>query len=248
MVFFTKISSNPGNIDDILIDAAAEIANETVPGSWTRFAAAAIRKKKTREAREQVQIPSAPISEAKELVVSTLAQMGEIVDVSSFSGPSAVAACCGVDTTLNIVPVVICVDFEESASNETTLNVIGYSKNEKAAQKAIERFKLRLEGGELPEPIAKNNNLVWVAAFVPLISIVLDFLLSGTLSTVGVFAFNCAILGLDRMRLKMSGIDVAALSGWMCVLIPVYLFKRAESLSQKLSYFWVWIACFLISF
>jgi hypothetical protein len=131
--------------------------------------------------------------------------------------------------------------------NETTLNITGYSKNGKAAQNAVERFKLRLEGKELPEPLAKSNNLVWVAAFVPLITIVLDFLLNGTLSTAGVFVFNCVILGLDRMRLKMSGIDVSALSGWMCVLIPVYLFKRAESLSHKLSYFWVWIACFLIS-
>jgi hypothetical protein len=90
---------------------------------------------------------------------------------------------------------------------------------------------------------------VWIAALIQLISIVLDFLMNGALSaTWVVFACNCGILALDHMRLKMSGIDVSALSGWMCVLIPVYLFKRAELLGHKLSYFWVWIACFLISF
>jgi hypothetical protein len=248
MVFFSKIRSNAGNIDDILVDATAEISNETVSGSWTRLAETAIRKKKTHEAQGHAQIPSSSIVESKELVGSIMSQMGGIVNVSSFLGPSVMAACFGVDTALNIVPVVVCVNFEETAPNETTLNIAGYSKNEKAAQKAIERFKIRLAGDELEESFTKNNNLVWIAAFVPLISIVLDLLLGGGMQITGmVFAFNCAILGFDHMRLKMSGIDVTALNGWMCVLIPVYLYKRAKLLGHKLSYFVTWIVFFIIS-
>lgn len=117
---------------------------------------------------------------------------------------------------------------------------------------------------DLPPPLhgsAVNNNIVWVLAFAPLISLFIEymvalvqyddeFLASVAISNMKYFyipiALNVLLSLLDERKLRQAGHDTSHFKGWVW-LVPVYLFQRAERLGHDKFYFATWVVCFLIS-
>jgi zinc ribbon protein len=93
-----------------------------------------------------------------------------------------------------------------------------------------------------------DNTLVWVLAFAPIACLIVSVALGlgatlGFLFTVGV---NTALCSLDAQGLRRSGHDTSGITRNYWV-VPVYLFKRAESLRHSNGYAIVWVVCFVIS-
>lgn len=132
---------------------------------------------------------------------------------------------------------------------------------------------LKLEHSELksylddttPPPIRGDNisnALVWIVAFVPLLGELLRGVLIGVVygdatleAWIAVYnnelwwihiVLNLTLTFWDSHILKKGGTDTSQFGGWVW-LVPVYLFKRAKALNQKLTYFWVWIVVFFLS-
>lgn len=109
-----------------------------------------------------------------------------------------------------------------------------------------------------------NNVFVWIIAVAPIWGeFVRAFILAGMYGdnvyqynlalTSGelwylFIVFNIVFCALDGYTLNKSGVNVNRFMWWILFLVPVYLYKRARHLSQSLAYFWVWIACFVLSF
>lgn len=124
----------------------------------------------------------------------------------------------------------------------------------------------------VPPPLtgdSVNNKIVWWLAFAPLLGLALQaFLLELTNPSPGegasleqliryasntdfdkywfiTIALNLALSYSDEKYLKKAGHDTENLGGaW---LVPAYLYKRAEMLNQKNTYFWVWIIAFVLT-
>lgn len=133
---------------------------------------------------------------------------------------------------------------------------------------------LRLEDTDLARHLDKNvppplvgdhinNTVVWVLAFAPLIGTFLAGLIAGIIAkgneaealydlksfkyTIMIFLLNTALSIIDEKQLKKAGHNTNKFKGWVW-LVPVYLYQRARATKQNLSYFIVWIICFLLIF
>lgn len=112
-----------------------------------------------------------------------------------------------------------------------------------------------------PPPLTRgmvSNTTVWVLSFAPLIGLFLEYFIWGFVSALyygGVYPYhrqfflitpilNIVLSIVDERKLKKAGHDTSKMG--MAWLIPVYLFKRSKVLKQELSYFIVWIVCFVI--
>ena len=109
-----------------------------------------------------------------------------------------------------------------------------------------------------PPPLsgtAVNNEVVWTAAFVPIIGRLLQHIIAGATGTneaspwfILIFlALNSTFCAIDERILKNAGHDTKKFGGWACWLVPVYLFRRAKALNQSRAYFVTWVVCFFIS-
>lgn len=103
----------------------------------------------------------------------------------------------------------------------------------------------------VPPPLAGAdvyNGYVWTVAAIPVIGSILELMLIGILGGAATFLYlipNVVLCILDEKKLKGAGHK--APSSWWCLLIPVYLWKRATFLKQRKNYFWGWGAAFVIS-
>ena len=102
-----------------------------------------------------------------------------------------------------------------------------------------------------------SNFYMWILAFLPLLSIfflfcgwiIFDSYIIGMILTI-IFelVFNIALIYLDYNSLKESDINVSSFGKFSLfkIVIPKYIYKRADILKQSLSYFVVWIVCFIV--
>lgn len=115
-----------------------------------------------------------------------------------------------------------------------------------------------------PPPLtgaAVNNKIVWVLAFAPFISLVIEYMLAmasygdediAMLAVQGMEYFyipvilNILISFFDEKQLRAAGHDTSKFKGWIW-FVPVYLYQRAENLKQSKAYFWTWIGIFVLS-
>ena len=116
----------------------------------------------------------------------------------------------------------------------------------------------------IPPPMSGssiNNTVVWVLAFAPLIGLILEFFVGLVVHDGNEYvasfavqnghywyislALNIALSVLDEKRLKKAGHNTNKFKGWVW-LVPVYLYQRAKATQQNLSYFIVWIVCFIL--
>jgi len=98
-----------------------------------------------------------------------------------------------------------------------------------------------------------NNTWVWILAFTPVLGVFLQALLAEafqmphTRFRMLLIMLSLAISYADERLLIKAGHDTEKFGG-LAWLIPVYLYKRAESLQQSKSYFVVWVICFVLIF
>ena len=130
----------------------------------------------------------------------------------------------------------------------------------------LESTELRthLSTRKSPPPLmgnAVNNSTVWTLAFAPVISLLLEtvaafavhdseFMVTHSVASGEFFwlaiIINIALSIRDEKKLREAGHDTSDFKG-MTFIVPVYLFKRAKALKQSPSYFWTWIALFVIT-
>lgn len=105
----------------------------------------------------------------------------------------------------------------------------------------------------VPPPVAGtavSNKIIWWLAFTPVIGYFLEVIIaSATETSLGSLWFitlsmNIGLCMMDEKKLQKAGYDTTKMgSSW---IVPVYLFKRAQILSQSNAYFIVWIVCLLL--
>lgn len=115
-------------------------------------------------------------------------------------------------------------------------------------------------------PSARISNVVtWFLAVAPVIGLLLEAMLAGALAPNEYMAeyagaraaktgqywyvtllLNIGLSLLDERRLTRAGVDTSRF-GKMVFIVPVYLWKRAKSLSQNPAYFWTWIGTFTLT-
>jgi hypothetical protein len=107
-----------------------------------------------------------------------------------------------------------------------------------------------------PPPLHKakiDNSSIWLVAFMPLISFVFRIFLMDRNSVLSLFLLCCiglvsiAICIIDERTIKKLGYDTKELLVWAILLIPVYLFRRAYLLRQRMDYAITWLVLYLIS-
>src|SRR5208283_3900462 len=97
-----------------------------------------------------------------------------------------------------------------------------------------------------------SNTIVWLLAFAPLIGGISESLIARKTATeisqlwFITLLLNILLCILDAFYLKRNGYNTPKM--WAVFLIPIYLFKRANTLGQNKAYFFVWIAAFILSF
>lgn len=89
-----------------------------------------------------------------------------------------------------------------------------------------------------------DNKFAWLIVAVPLIGLFIELLAGEELFKV-YFLLNVGACVLDAKRLQAAGHE-APNTFWV-MFIPVYLWKRADMLKQKRSYFYGWLAAFFLS-
>lgn len=105
---------------------------------------------------------------------------------------------------------------------------------------------------DTPPPLtgAEVYNLyVWLVVAMPIVGALLELLFIDILGEASFLLYlvpNVVLCVLDERKLKAAGHQ--APSSWWCLIIPVYLWKRATLLKQKRHYFWGWMAALVISF
>lgn len=104
-----------------------------------------------------------------------------------------------------------------------------------------------------------SNTIVWILAFAPLIGLFFQGFLQGFITSItgqyytyekfwwATLGLNIILCSIDLNNLKKLGIDTTKINSWVLILVPIYLYKRADLLRQSQSYFWVWLIVFLIS-
>ncbi|MFW5387867.1 DUF4339 domain-containing protein [Yersinia sp. 2542 StPb PI] len=106
-----------------------------------------------------------------------------------------------------------------------------------------------------------SNTVIWILAFAPLIGFMLEAFIAG--ATTGdedaametlfsgqfwyiTLLLNIALSYWDERNLKKAGIDTSGY-GKLAWFVPVYLWKRAQALTQKPVYFWVWVVTYILT-
>jgi len=106
-----------------------------------------------------------------------------------------------------------------------------------------------------PPPLSGNdisNTYVWILAFVPIIGTIVESMISGATgiasSSLWIVSImlNSVLCIVDQRKLKRAGYDTKELLLWAFILVPVYLFRRANLLKQKCTYPIVWCVTFAI--
>lgn len=114
-----------------------------------------------------------------------------------------------------------------------------------------------------------NNTFVWILAFAPVLGTFLQAFCASIVYYHGNVPFyvphdlyvqnnlykywyitvilNILLCFLDARQLKKAGHDTSRFMGWIIFLIPVYIFKRANSLHQNKAYFITWLISFVVS-
>lgn len=140
----------------------------------------------------------------------------------------------------------------------------------------IENTELSVHLKDVPPPLipvqgtvekARVNNIaVWFLAFGPLIGSFSEGFFTGLIngqsemgkiqSTIDIinhrywyipFLVNAILLLADYLLLKQSKIDIKSIQK-IIVIVPYYLYKRAQLLGDNLAYFIVWIVSFVLLF
>lgn len=130
-------------------------------------------------------------------------------------------------------------------------------------------LKIHLDSSTPPPLSGENiNNTVvwvlgfgfWVLAFAPIIGYFLEWIVAGTVHgnefsaevamANGQYFYVTIVLNiflafLDERRLKKAGHNTDKFKGWIW-LVPVFLYQRAKSTKQNMSYFIAWIVCFFL--
>ncbi|GEM_PF-2958114 len=101
-----------------------------------------------------------------------------------------------------------------------------------------------------------NNTFIWLIAFSPIFGSIIqgiffdDQSFSAT-SLIIVFMFwailNSSLAAIDTINLDKAGHKTIGI-GWAVFLVPVYIWKRANTTKQSKSYFWVWFIALGLSF
>lgn len=97
-----------------------------------------------------------------------------------------------------------------------------------------------------PPPLAAtdvDNRFVWALVAVQIVGGLLGLLFDINIGWL-ILIINVILCVIDERRLKAAG--YAASETYWAVLIPVYLWKRANILSQNKYYFYAWIAGFAL--
>jgi hypothetical protein len=118
----------------------------------------------------------------------------------------------------------------------------------------IEGYKA---GVDEPPPLPAShvsNQTAWFLAFVPIIGAFAEnsMVQSGAQLSYGAILLcycivNSGLSWFDLRKIKAAGLRGRTLEVWTILLVPVYLYKRANYLGQPLHYFWAWIACLVVS-
>lgn len=133
-------------------------------------------------------------------------------------------------------------------------------------------FSEHIASDMMPPPLhggAVKDNFIWWLAFAPLLGQIVqsifleitnpspdrndsikDYINYMTNTDFNKFwfatlALNIILAAADEANLKKAGYDTAKLGS--VFLVPVYMYKRAELLKQKNTYFWIWIVSFVIT-
>jgi hypothetical protein len=117
----------------------------------------------------------------------------------------------------------------------------------------------------LPPPVPAalvNNSLVWIVAFIPLITAIAEAALTGPspnylgytipapkvhIPWFVIWPIYAGICLWDDRILRKSGYSTRAMAWFAVLLVPVYLFMRAKKLKQRPYYGFVWIVCLIIA-
>lgn len=110
-----------------------------------------------------------------------------------------------------------------------------------------------------PPPLpgkAVSNTVIWIVAFVPIwgtfLARIISLQLAWSATEKAMFEWpfwlilNSALCWFDEQRLEKAGHNTSSFGFWFW-LVPVYLYKRAKTLKQPVSYFVTWIVCWLLS-
>lgn len=98
-----------------------------------------------------------------------------------------------------------------------------------------------------PPPLSASevdNRFVWALVAAQLVGGLIEYL-SGISIWWAVLGLNIGLCFADERRLKSAG-HLAPQNFW-ALIVPVYLWKRAEILSQKKHYFYGWMGAFVVS-
>lgn len=112
------------------------------------------------------------------------------------------------------------------------------------ANNTIDIVKAKLWLNEIRNDAGVDNKFVWLVVAVPLVGIFIELMVGEPLFWI-YWILNIVLCVLDEKYLKSLGKEPPS-TAW-AFFIPVYLWKRAEILSQKKYYFWGWLVTFLIS-
>lgn len=108
-----------------------------------------------------------------------------------------------------------------------------------------------------PPPLPADNinkTLAWALVGVPIVGTLIEIILYQSVeglsdkwyfTLIAYFLVNSALAIKDAGNIKKSG-NQDNIGFWFW-LVPIYLYKRARSLRQRLSYFWSWLVSFIVS-
>lgn len=100
---------------------------------------------------------------------------------------------------------------------------------------------------DVPPPLKADdvdNRIIWLVVAVPIVGMLIEFSFNKSLVWV-YWILNIAICVWDDRKLKQAGHESPDV--YWSLLVPAYLWKRAEILGQKKYYLWAWIAAFILS-
>lgn len=89
-----------------------------------------------------------------------------------------------------------------------------------------------------------DNKYVWMVALVPVVGMIAELLARRELIWL-YLVLNVAILFFDQYKLQKQGFS--APQKWWVILVPVYLWKRAELLDHSKNYVYAWVAAFVLT-
>jgi len=98
-----------------------------------------------------------------------------------------------------------------------------------------------------------NNTLVWIVAFMPLISalvavyVALRYNVTQMSILIATGAAYITLCVVDGVLLRKAGHDTFTYMFWGVIVPPVYLYKRAKNLLQSKSYFVCWLITTAVS-